>query len=89
MQKVKSIIASKKARIIAIMTMVMSLMVVSVSAEDTGSSVQTAVTGALSTVQTDVMSMISAVLPYALAIVGAVLVVTIGIKVFKRISGKG
>lgn len=52
------------------------------------SGITTAVTGALQTVQTDAMSIISSVLPYALAIVGAVLVVTIGIKVFKRISGK-
>lgn len=52
------------------------------------SGITTAVTGALSTVQSDALSMISSVLPYALAIVGAVLVVTIGIRVFKRISGK-
>lgn len=52
------------------------------------SSVTTAVTTALSGVQTDVMSIIAAVLPYALAIVGAVLVVTIGVKVFKKISGR-
>lgn len=77
----------KAAPVALIMAMVMSF---AAFAEDgTTPNVQTAVTGALSTVQSDVMSMISAVLPYALAIVGAVLVVTIGIKVFKRISGKG
>lgn len=77
----------KAAPVALIMALVLSI---SAFAEETvGSGVQTAVTGALSTVQSDVMSMISAVLPYALAIVGAVLVVTIGIKVFKRISGKG
>lgn len=43
---------------------------------------------ALSGVQSDVLGIIGTVLPYALTIVGAVLVVTIGIKVFKRISGK-
>lgn len=52
------------------------------------SSITSAVTTALATVQSDAMSLIAGVLPYALAIVGAVLVVTIGIKVFKRISGR-
>ena len=45
-------------------------------------------TTALSGVKDDMMSVIGTVLPYALAIVGAVLVVTIGVKVFKKISGK-
>ena len=52
------------------------------------SGVTGAVEEALGTVQTDALSLIGTVLPYALAIVGAVLVVTIGIKVFKRIAGK-
>lgn len=43
---------------------------------------------ALQGVSNDAMSTIGTILPYALAIVGAVLVVTIGIKVFKKISGK-
>jgi len=75
----------KAVPIALIMTMLLSF----AAFAEGESSVQTVVTGALSTVQSDVMSMIGAVLPYALAIVGAVLVVTIGIKVFKRISGKG
>lgn len=50
--------------------------------------ITTAVTSALSTVQSDALSLISSVLPYALAIVGAVMVVTIGIRVFKRVSGR-
>lgn len=52
------------------------------------SSVQTALSNALQSTQNDVMTTIGNILPYALAIVGAVLVVTIGIKVFKKISNK-
>lgn len=50
--------------------------------------ISTAVSTALASVQTDAMALIGTVLPYALTIVGAVLVVTIGVKVFKKISGK-
>lgn len=49
---------------------------------------KTAVTTAFEQVQTDAMSMISTAAPYALGIVGAVLAVTIGIKVFKKLTGK-
>ena len=50
--------------------------------------VTSAVTTALSTVSTDAMSMISSVLPYALAVAGAVIVIMLGVKVFKRITGR-
>lgn len=50
------------------------------------SSIETAVTGALTSVQSDAMSMIAAVLPYALAIMGAIVVITVGIRAFKRAS---
>ena len=50
------------------------------------SSIETAVTGALTTVQSDALSMIAAVLPYALAIMGAIVVISIGIRAFKRTS---
>lgn len=57
--------------------------------ETTGTSaIQGAVTTALATTQSDAMTLIASVLPYALAIVGAVIVVTIGIRVFKKISGR-
>lgn len=52
------------------------------------SGITSAVTTALSTVQTDGLNMISSVLPYALAIAGAVVVVTLGWRIFKRISGR-
>lgn len=48
--------------------------------------ITTAVKTALLTVSTDAMSMIGDVLPGALTIVGAVLVVTIGIKVFRKVA---
>lgn len=48
--------------------------------------ITTAVTTALTTVQTNAMSIIGDVLPSALTIVGAVLVVTIGIKVFRKVA---
>lgn len=48
----------------------------------------TAVTTACTTVSTNVLSLLGDIVPVALTIVGAVLVVTIGVKVFKRIAGK-
>lgn len=50
--------------------------------------ITTAVKTALNTVQSDAMGLIGDVLPYALAVMGAVLVVSIGIKVFKKVTGR-
>ena len=50
--------------------------------------ITTAVKTALATVQSDAQGLIGDVLPYALAVMGAVLVVTIGIKVFKKVTGR-
>lgn len=50
--------------------------------------ITTAVKTALATASTDAQSLIGDVLPYALAIMGAVLVVSIGIKVFKKVTGR-
>lgn len=47
-----------------------------------------AVKAALATVQSDALGLIGDVLPYALAVMGAVLVVSIGIRVFKRVTGR-
>lgn len=52
------------------------------------SAVTSAVTTALATVGNDAMGMIAAVLPGALSIAGAVIVVSIGMKVFRRIVGR-
>ncbi len=51
-------------------------------------SITTAVKTALATVQSDAQGLIGDVLPYALAVMGAVLVVAIGIKVFKKVTGR-
>lgn len=48
--------------------------------------ITTALTGALGTVASDVMDVFGDVLPAALTIVGAVMVVSLGIKMFKRIA---
>lgn len=47
-----------------------------------------AVKTGLSTVQSDALSLIGSVLPYALTVMGAILVVSIGIKVFKKVTGR-
>lgn len=48
--------------------------------------ITTALTTALNSVGTDALSAIASVLPAALAIAGAVMVVTIGVRVFKKIG---
>lgn len=50
--------------------------------------IQSAVGTAFSTVQTDVTSMITTCAPYALGIIGTVLAITIGIKVFKKLTAQ-
>lgn len=47
-----------------------------------------ALTDALETVAGDMTGMITSILPVALGVVGAVLVVTFGIKLFKKITGR-
>lgn len=55
--------------------------------ENTGmTSITTALTSSLGTVSSNVMDVFGDVLPAALTIVGAVLVVTLGIKMFRRIA---
>ncbi len=51
-------------------------------------SISTAMSTAFSSVQTNVTSMISTSAPYALGIIGTVLAVTIGIKVFKKLTAQ-
>ena len=50
--------------------------------------ITTAVKTALGTLQSNATGLIGDVLPYALAVMGAVLVVGIGIKVFKKVTGR-
>lgn len=51
-------------------------------------SISTAMSTAFGSVQTNVTSMITTCAPYALAIIGTVLAVTIGIKVFKKLTAQ-
>jgi len=89
LSKIKAKFSGKRAALLMAISALAGVLVVGgASADETGSGVQAAVTGALANVQSESLSMISAVLPYALAIVGSVLVVTIGIRVFKKISGR-
>lgn len=59
-----------------------------VAAQEAGSTVTSALTAAFISIASDCMSAISAVLPIALPIMGAIVVVTIGIKIFKKVSSK-
>lgn len=51
-------------------------------------SITTAMTTAFQNVQTNVIDVISKSTPYALRIIGTVLAVTIGIKVFKKLTAQ-
>lgn len=50
--------------------------------------ITTAMSTAFSEVETNVTSMISTCAPYALTIIGTVLAVSIGIKVFKKLTAQ-
>lgn len=52
------------------------------------SGIQTNMTSAFKQVQTGATDMISAAVPYALVIIGTVLAVTIGIKMFKKLTAQ-
>lgn len=52
------------------------------------SGIQTSMTSAFKEVQTGAADMITAAVPYALVIIGTVLAVTIGIKVFKKLTAQ-
>ena len=52
------------------------------------SSIQTSMTAAFNQVQAGASDMVTAAVPYALVIIGTVLAVTIGIKVFKKLTAQ-
>ena len=52
------------------------------------SSIQTSMTAAFKQVQAGASDMVTAAVPYALIIIGTVLTVTIGIKVFKKLTAQ-
>ena len=47
-----------------------------------------AVKTGLASVQTEAVTMIGSVLPYAIAVMGGIIVVSIGLKVFKKVTGR-
>lgn len=55
----------------------------------TVTAVGSALTSALSTLASDAMTVVGNVLPVVLPVMGALVVVTIGIKLFKRIASRG
>ncbi len=57
-------------------------------AEGGTGTVTSALTDGLGTVATDALSSISAIVPVALPIMGAGIVITIAIKMFKKVSNK-
>lgn len=52
------------------------------------SSIQTSMTAAFKQVQVGASDMVTAAVPYALIIIGTVLAVSIGIKVFKKLTAQ-
>lgn len=52
------------------------------------SAVVTGLTGAFTTVATDCTAAITATLPIALPVMGAIVVIGIGIKIFKKVTGR-
>lgn len=50
--------------------------------------VTTALTTGIEEISTSLLSSVAAVAPKALPILGAVMVITIGIKVFKKVTGR-
>lgn len=52
------------------------------------SSIQTSMTAAFKQVQAGASDMVTAAVPFALVIIGTVLAVTIGIKVFKKLTAQ-
>lgn len=52
------------------------------------SGIQTSMASAFKQVQTGAADMVTAAVPYALVIIGTVLTVTIGIKVFKKLTAQ-
>lgn len=57
-------------------------------AAEGASSITDTLSTSIGTIASDAMSAIASVLPVALGIMGAIVVVNIGIKVFKKVTGK-
>ena len=90
-KKIKEFLSSKKMKVALILSAMVSVLSVSAFAEEPVSqtaAISTAMQSAMSTTVSETLSMISAILPTALSLVGAMLVVSLGIKAFKKITGK-
>lgn len=79
-----------KKRVISLFAMCLVFVALAVPAFATSSEsgVTSAMTTAFSTIASDAMSLIAAVIPVALPILGAVVLVTIGIRMFRKITGR-
>ena len=62
---------------------------ISAFAEETDSSIEDVMESSFSSVGDSLVAMVGTILPIALGILSVVLVVTFGIKIFKKIIGKG
>jgi hypothetical protein len=91
LSKCKSFVSNKPvATALTGVTMCFATAIPTLAEETSGSSSVVATLGtSLQSVQTDCMSAISTALPYALAVMGVGVVIGIGIKIFKRVTGKG
>ena len=81
----------KAAFCTALMVCVLTVPALATSGESTTadmSTITSAVSTGLASVQSNAMSLIGTVLPYALTVMGSVLVVSIGVHVFKKVTGK-
>lgn len=61
---------------------------VSVFAAETSNAVVTAMTTGLTTIASDCKEMVSSSVPIALPILGMFVMISLGIKVFKRVTGR-
>ena len=55
---------------------------------ESAGTVISALTGAMQTAANDALSAIQSILPIALPILGAIVVVGVGIKIFKKVTGR-
>lgn len=56
--------------------------------EDATVSIGETLTSSLSTVASDALSAIGTIMPVALTVMGAIVVINVGIRIFKKVTGK-
>ena len=79
-----------KKRVLVCLALVLVFATFSVPAfaESSSSSVSSALTTSFSSIASDAMSMIAAILPVALPIMGAVVLISVGIRIFRKVTGR-